>query len=57
MRREFLYLEKKSVARFPQFTNTFEISTFSVTVIKISFLLVQNGFEEGCKLHKFPYKC
>jgi len=22
-------------------------------VIKISFLLVQNGVEEGCKLHKF----
>jgi len=26
---------------------------FSVTVIKISFLLVENGVEESCKLHKF----
>jgi len=50
-------LEKNSVARFPQYTNTFAISTFSVTVNKISFLLVQNGVEEGCKLHKFFCKC
>jgi len=57
MRREFQYLEKKSVARFPQYTNIFAISTFSVSVTKISFLLVQNGVEEGCKLHKFFCKC
>jgi len=55
--KEFQYLEKKSVPRFPQYTNTFAISTFSVSVIKIRFLLVQNGFEEGCKLHKFFCKC
>ena len=31
--------------------------TFSATVIKISSLFVQNGVDEGCKLHKLFCKC